>query len=112
MTSVTFLTNFKGEYIGFNIEGHSGYSNQGSDIVCAAISTISQATIHAIIFCIKANAYSEESSERAKMFLLVKEEGEKLNIIQYFIKTMIYVIDELAKQYPTNVEFDTKTIQG
>ena len=29
--------------IGFEISGHSGYSEYGSDIVCASISSISQA---------------------------------------------------------------------
>ena len=36
------LINIKDKYI--EVKGHSGYASIGSDIVCAAISTLSQAT--------------------------------------------------------------------
>lgn len=38
MTRLTIFTDKDG-YIGFLCEGHSGYSEEGSDIVCAAVST-------------------------------------------------------------------------
>ena len=38
MISVTFTVN-GGVVTGYKISGHSGYSEQGSDIVCAAISS-------------------------------------------------------------------------
>ena len=38
MISVTFTDN-GGVVTGYTISGHSGYSEQGSDIVCAAISS-------------------------------------------------------------------------
>ena len=39
MTTVTFLTEGK-RIIGFDAKGHSGYSEEGSDIVCAAASML------------------------------------------------------------------------
>ena len=41
MTRLTIFTDKDG-YIGFECEGHSGYSEEGSDIVCAAVSTAVQ----------------------------------------------------------------------
>lgn len=41
MTKVTIQKN-KGNIIGFVVSGHSGYSEEGSDIVCSAISSLSQ----------------------------------------------------------------------
>lgn len=38
MTTVTFLTEGK-RIIGFDAKGHSGYSEEGSDIVCAAVTS-------------------------------------------------------------------------
>ena len=39
MTTVTFRT--EGERItGFDSQGHSGYAEEGSDIVCAAITSL------------------------------------------------------------------------
>ena len=43
MTKLTFIVNKKG-FFGFDCQGHSNYSNSGSDIVCAAVSTAVQMT--------------------------------------------------------------------
>lgn len=42
MTNVIIFKNKKGEYTGFSVSGHSGYASSGKDIVCSAISTLSQ----------------------------------------------------------------------
>ena len=39
MTEIDFYTNKKGELLGFHVHGHSGYADEGEDIVCAAISS-------------------------------------------------------------------------
>lgn len=39
MTEVNFYTAKNGELLGFHISGHSGYAEEGEDIVCAAISS-------------------------------------------------------------------------
>ncbi|MBQ4577976.1 MAG: ribosomal-processing cysteine protease Prp, partial [Clostridia bacterium] len=38
MTTVTFLTE-EGRIVGFDSAGHSGYAEEGEDIVCAAITS-------------------------------------------------------------------------
>ena len=38
MTTVTFLTE-ESRIIGFDAKGHSGYAEEGEDIVCAAVSS-------------------------------------------------------------------------
>ena len=42
------LTFFKSEthYMGFTCKGHSGYAKEGSDIVCASVSSAIQLTAH------------------------------------------------------------------
>lgn len=42
MTTVKFTLNEKGEIICFSLSGHSGYAEEGSDIICAAISSCVQ----------------------------------------------------------------------
>jgi uncharacterized protein YsxB (DUF464 family) len=41
----------------FYAEGHSGYSEIGSDIVCAAISALSQNTVYGIVEYLKMMFY-------------------------------------------------------
>jgi len=34
--------------VGFKMDGHANYSEKGGDIVCSAVSMISQATVHGL----------------------------------------------------------------
>ena len=48
MTRVTFYQNSNHEYIGFTVEGHAGYADEGEDIICAAISALVTNAINSI----------------------------------------------------------------
>ena len=49
MIQVSFLTLKSGELVGFWIQGHSGYAEEGSDIVCAAVSSAAYMTANTIL---------------------------------------------------------------
>ncbi len=48
MIHVAIYQNENKECVGFRTEGHAGYSEEGSDIVCAAVSVLVLNTINAI----------------------------------------------------------------
>ena len=48
MIHVTIYQNENRECVGFRTEGHAGYSEEGSDIVCAAASVLVINTMNAI----------------------------------------------------------------
>ena len=48
MTNVLFLIDSDGKYKGFRIDGHTGYADDGEDIICAAVSALSQNTVNSI----------------------------------------------------------------
>jgi uncharacterized protein YsxB (DUF464 family) len=48
MITITLLEDSNGAYKGFISEGHAGYADHGSDIVCAAVSILVMNTINAI----------------------------------------------------------------
>lgn len=48
MISITILENSSGNYKGLISEGHAGYAERGSDIVCASVSILIMNTINAI----------------------------------------------------------------
>ena len=48
MIHVTIYQNENSECVGFRTEGHAGYSEKGSDVVCAAASMLVINTINAI----------------------------------------------------------------
>ena len=48
MTKITIFRNFENVCVGFEFFDHAGYADEGSDIVCAAISILTINTMNAI----------------------------------------------------------------
>ena len=48
MIRVTIYKNEKHECVGFKALGHAGYSENGQDVVCAAVSVLTINTVNAI----------------------------------------------------------------
>ena len=48
MIKVTIYQSSEGKISGFAIQGHAGYAESGSDIVCAAVSALAQNTVNSI----------------------------------------------------------------
>lgn len=64
MIKAKFLVLDSGENIGFEISGHSGYSESGTDIVCAAVSSAVYMAVNTItdIKHVEANINIDEKS--------------------------------------------------
>lgn len=108
MTSATFIVNHEGKYIGFKIEGHSGYAPIGEDIVCAGISTIGQAAIIGIEEIAKVKCISSIVPETAKLSLVVMDRAlDKLDKAELMIKTAKVIIENIHEQYPDHVQIET-----
>ena len=48
MITVKVFVDSNGRYRGFHVEGHSGYGAYGEDILCAAVSVLTQNTVNSI----------------------------------------------------------------
>lgn len=80
------------------IKGHSEYDEKGKDIVCAAISVLSEATYNYL----KATSNTVEMTAVDGYFLIVIE---KMNTNgRRILKAFTEMIDDLVKQYPENIE--------
>ena len=91
MTTIKVENNF------IEVSGHSGYATVGTDIVCAAISTLSEATYNYLI-ATNNKVILEEKDAYYKMVF------EKLNEAGKAIKTeFISMVDDLMSQYPKNI---------
>lgn len=62
MICAEFFTKPEGELVGFRISGHSGSGTEGSDIVCAAVSSAAYMTANTVteILGVDANVQAEE----------------------------------------------------
>ena len=92
MTSIEI----KDRYI--KISGHSGYAPTGSDIVCAAISTLSQATFNYL----EATSNAVMCGERDGEYIIILHKVNKAG--KAIIKAFSDMVDDLSSQYPEYIE--------
>lgn len=81
------------------IKGHSGYAEEGSDIVCASVSSISITTVNSLLRidedCIE---YEEKDGY---LNIKIKKHNE---VIDKLIDNMIDLLKELEKKYKKYIE--------
>lgn len=103
MTRVDIFRNKLGNIVRFECSGHSGYAEEGSDIVCASVTSVIYAAMNGIenvlgisfgyeqsdgyIFCVMPNDLSEI-------------ETKHINIL---LESMFLFLKELENQYPDNI---------
>lgn len=69
MTNVEILkSKADGQYLGISVQGHSGYSEEGSDIVCSAVSFMTINTVNSLIEITK----DEPKVEQDEALALIK----------------------------------------
>lgn len=100
MINITLYHSQDGACSGFNIKGHAGYAQNGSDIVCAAVSSSAYLVANTIIevMGVKADASVDENGEMT--VLIPKDSASKTKDILLGFKLHV---EELQKQYPKHV---------
>lgn len=99
MICASFLTTASGELLGFNISGHSGQSEEGSDIICAAVSSAAYLTANTITDILKAEANVEAND--GEMFVRVsKKDAQSCRTVLAGFKLHMIGLEE---QYPENI---------
>ena len=84
-----------------SIEGHSGYSEHGTDIVCASVSTAVNVTANAILrINNKAIDYKDDSK------VITIKNISKDDITNSLIENLIAILHDLSKQYPKNIKIE------
>ena len=96
-----------GNIIGYKASGHSGYSEQGSDIICSAISTSLQMTLIGIQEVLKLKVDFKINDG----FLDVDLKNislDKLTQTNILTEAMAIFLKELTKQYPKYIRLAEK----
>ena len=105
MTTITFRT--EGDRIvGFDSQGHSGYAEEGADIVCAAVSsTISlvEATINDVLG-LAASVKVRESDAFISLRLPGSLGPTAESTCQALLAGLMLYFTQLHDEYPENIE--------
>ena len=100
MINVDFLVDDKGFILGFQINGHSGFAENGSDIVCAAVSSAAFMTANTITDVLKINAETFVDN-LGKMFFKIKNEIS-ISCKDILLGFKLHMIS-LEEMYPENI---------
>ena len=99
MTKATFYFDGNVPY-GFLISGHSGFAQEGEDIVCASISSASYMVANTITEILKVDA--DINVNDAKMKLIVNK--EQRHITKDILLGLKLHLEGLEEQYPEFLE--------
>ena len=89
---------------GFSVSGHSGYSEAGTDVVCAAISavvTMAEATINDVC---GAKAKVRVKDEDARVTLMLPSSCDEEETVQAVLSGMLVTLLSFREQYPDYIE--------
>lgn len=88
-----------GHYVSFSIEGHSDYDVKGKDIVCAAVSALTQ---HTARFLAK-HCGAIVEKQQARLNVRLPRPGELSDLL---VKELYESIKDIQSQYPRNLSLE------
>ncbi len=94
----------KAHITGFNVKGHAGYAESGSDIVCAAVTTAVMTTVNGLTDV--AHIQAEVTVEEGFLSCLLPEklsETERREA-DLLIDSLLLTLENLATQYAAYVQ--------
>ena len=104
-TTVTFRKRSDGALLGYEASGHAGYAEVGADIVCAAVSALTQTTLNGLREVLKAPAMFDTDDERAflKVNLTPEATEEQIERAQLLLQTLLEGLRAIERDYPRNL---------
>ena len=103
MTRCEFFTEDE-RITGFSVSGHSGYSEAGSDIVCAAISAVVAMAETTITDVCGAKAKVRVKNEDARITLTLPASCDEEESVQAVLAGMMIYLCSLRDDYPDFIE--------
>lgn len=104
-TTVTFFRRSDGVYVGYRTEGHTGYARAGVDIVCAAVSALTQSTLNGLENVLCAPVCARISDRPALLEVEFKPDvtPSQLSQAQLLLVTLLEGLRAIERGYPRNV---------
>lgn len=98
MTEITVYSKHGG-VVGFDAEGHTGYADAGEDIVCAAVSAVTQTAVIGITELIKAPCALEIVDGELHLMLDRSVKGDLLKKAELILGTMLLGLRSIENDY-------------
>jgi hypothetical protein len=84
------------------VTGHGG-GREGSDIVCAAVSAVTQTALAGLLYHLEGNVLHKMSKGQIFISIPPQVSGFKLEVSQIILSTMLLGLEQVAGQYPEKI---------
>jgi len=97
---------------GFSIKGHSGYAEEGSDIVCAGISALAITAENALCQLVKLSP-TERGGEDGFIEVLLPEKmtDAQMHDAQLLLSALHIGLENIAQAYPDYVRLTVRKVR-
>lgn len=95
-----------GQPLSFEIKGHSGYAEEGKDLVCAAVSAVSQTALLGLLKVCGLDVSYEVDDGYLKVVLPDEVSEEKRLKAEVILLTMREGLKDIADGYPRFVKLE------
>lgn len=103
MTKIDIFRNSLGKIIKGELSGHTMCGEEGSDIVCASVSSVLFMTLNGIENVV-GESFGYETDDGYAFFVLSDDiDDDKRKEIDILLESMVLFYKELSEQYPQNV---------
>ncbi len=109
MIRVNVFRNKTGDIWGFRLKGHADYAEEGSDIVCSAVSVLTINTINSIEL-FTSEEFECETDEKKGGYLSfsfpMTREGKADRDAQLLLKAMVNGLTDIEKEYGSYISIN------
>lgn len=99
----------EGVITGYYAKGHAEYAERGSDIVCAAVSTVMQTPLAGMEDVLHFNpTYAFDEDGYLTVNIDIHDCDGKEKELTTLLETMVVMLKELEKNYPKNIKLVEK----
>ncbi|MGB9678693.1 MAG: ribosomal-processing cysteine protease Prp [Thermoanaerobacteraceae bacterium] len=109
MIEVDILRNSFGKIYKFTVKGHADFNEYGKDIICAAVSAISQTAVLGLESLVFIHFKKKIKDGYLTVEIDKINNEEDLIKVDSILETMVLGLKDIAKEYPDNVKvFDRR----
>ena len=101
MVSLEVTRNEQGMITGYRVSGHAGYAEEGEDIICSAVSALTQAPLMGLERHLKLKPTYAVKQEEG--ILEVALNSAPNDLTEAILMTMLLGVESIAKQCPKYV---------
>ena len=112
MTRCTLFVDSASRITGFSIKGHSGYAEEGSDIVCAGISALVITMENALCQLLKLSP-AERGGEDGSLEVLLPEKitDQQMHDAQLLLCALHIELENIAQAYTDYVRLTVRNVR-